>query len=253
MKFYSTRFSFALLSIGCLIGFLFSSCLTATAFENLDFEDAMPVITGDDFGDCCGQSAEDLLPHWTTEYYQDDVWHPGDVYYNFGHIGFSPPIFKVVDNPVAYTLPPSWPSSHPHNGVYSLLIDSLGFPVNLFQEGAVPTDALSIQFSVLFLTFDMENGPFNQPLPSEDLHVYLGGEELRLLELAPNSTYRRFGANIPFHFAGSQAELRFSMFGEQLLGLDDIQFSPHPIPEPALLILFLIGSCALNSRRFVRQ
>lgn len=235
------RFSFSLLGIALLVG----HCLVANAFENLDFEDAMPVITGNISHDCCEQQFEDLLPHWSSQTFGNGVEDTSGaaVFYNYPHAGLDPPYIRIFDDLEFSTL----------GGKYTVHIESLGRRTDLFQTGIVPATAKSIQLSTQFFTIFDQSGWFldaREVLPASDLNLYLGGEKLPLIELAnTTSAYRTFGANLPAQLIGNQAELRFSVEPSLTFILDDIRFSPNRVPEPSTLALLLAGGCMFSPRR----
>ena len=106
--------------------------------------------------------------------------------------------------------------------------------VSLAQTGLVPADSQSLRF--LGLSFQ------------NTFVVTINGQLLSLTILQDFGSYKEFGANIS-NFAGQNAELRFTQrHGLGLSGnfaLDDIVFSPTPIPEPGTWALLGLGGALL--------
>jgi len=211
----------------------------AHAFENLDFESAMPVITGDPDFDIF-QLTADVLPYWSP---LGTAFGPTvftDVYFNGGHLGLDPPIFNVFDDSAVGGFSPD-----PIEGDYSLQIYTLGDAPELYQTGLVPSFSKSIRF-----TGDIIDVSANFGLTEAgSFDLYLGGTKLSLQELGPNGNYKEYGANIPSSLANTVSELRFTMGSLLDVRIDDIRFSPLAVPEPSTFLLCSCGAAAVVGRR----
>jgi len=105
---------------------------------------------------------------------------------------------------------------------------------SISQVGTVPSLAQSIQFLSTPVLFGVE--------------VSFGGQSLPLSLISLESGWARWGADVSA-FAGQSAELRFSTLTTPSqpggwFALDDIRFSPLPVPEPStwgLLVLAIAG------------
>lgn len=100
---------------------------------------------------------------------------------------------------------------------------SLAANGSISQTGLIPSTAQSLLFKAL-----------TDPIPT--LQASLGGQALTLTPVSNGSGYVLYGADIS-SFAGQPAALAF--FGDGVL--DDIVFSPNPVPEPAFPALLGIG------------
>lgn len=241
-----------------LLSLVLLSAQHGSAFENLDFEQAMPVTTGDEFTICCDQRIEDTLPHWSATQFNfansTTISEDPDVgaYYNSWHIGVFPAIFNLTDggDPNIPTAP--FLTFPPVEGMFSLSIDTRELlSAELFQTGIVPTGSRSIRFSGDYFDDIFAIQP-SEP-PAENIDLYLEGNKLSVLELSRTGEFKMYGANIPAALAGNSAELRFSVKTNELLFLDDIQFSPIPVPEPTTLTSLLIFCGLVSPRGWHRQ
>lgn len=220
--------------------FLASSMWTLGAsFRNLGFEEAdlSSIVPYRDFTNGVPTTfggygrSEDVLPGWS-------VTVPG---------GFTtgPREFMDYNNRIAevsifdaagarrFALP------RPREGIYMLGMDPLHdtssgrlLPISLSQNGLIPTEARTLIFTRLSGTFDVRVN--DQTLP-----------------LSPHGD--DFVADVS-SFSGTEATVSF--FTQPLPGqfpfwaLDDIRFSPVPIPEPTSLCwLVLLGALFLIFRR----
>jgi len=107
---------------------------------------------------------------------------------------------------------------------------------SISQFGTVPSFAQSLQF-------------LSAPILGEDVMVSFGGQSLPLVLLSIDSGYGVWGADIT-PFAGQSGELRFTALGTPSLPfgtfyLDDIRFSPLPVPEPSAWGLLALGAALI--------
>ncbi len=133
------------------IGLIFTSGHLVQAFENLDFESAMPALTGGQ--DDIFQLTEDVLPFWTPygfdpdfdlDNQSDSYGEFSNVYFNGGHVGGAPTIFNVFGEDGIGFVPT--PTQGPIEGNYSLQIYTLYDSGALYQTGLVPSFSKSIRF-----------------------------------------------------------------------------------------------------------
>ena|SRR5437899_5217559 len=122
-------------------------------------------------------------------------------------------------------------------GSYSVILQpsSAGFPTSaaLAQTGQIPSWARSLLYDgglVFQVSFD--------------------GQRMPIIPLSGHGDYFLVGADIS-GFAGQTGELKFLVAPQQfgVMGyLDNIQFSPEPLPEPSTLCLFGFGALLLGWR-----
>jgi len=118
--------------------------------------------------------------------------------------------------------------------------------VSLWQDGTIPANAQSLQFSA------WQYAPDNQTFS-----VSFAGNSLSPLAigsgLSPSGqACTVYGVNIEA-YAGNTGQLEFTAVGGQgpdWIELDDITFSPTAVPEPSTLALILMGGLALAVRRW---
>jgi hypothetical protein len=229
----------------------------AQEFQNLDFEQAMPELPGYP-GDDRYRYAANVLPHWLV-----DAGYPGfyGVTYNtFGHLGYEPLIHVFGGDGVSTDDPPSPNQYRAVAGNYSAALDPRNDWTSLQQTGLIPSGSRSLRFSgyIVELPFFESHGHISYG----DVDVSLNSLSLPIHDLGPvvGATYRQggerqvfqYGVNIPPGLAGTTATLRFYADGLEFspfLVLDDIQFSPVAVPEPATLGLAAISAVALITVR----
>ena len=201
------------------------------SFTNLDFESAnlAPVSHGFEL-------VADALPGWT--YFHGDEVQTYISRNGFGSGGQSgATIFERA----------IWPI--PLGGRFFLLFtrdfrDST--PTSIAQAGVVPQGSMSLRFLVALT-----------PWIPGDMAVQLNGTELQLQVLGFGAYTTLIGADVSA-FAGQTAELRFVSnpyrdSGEIQTYLDNIEFSPEPIPEPAASVIFVLAGLWFGWRHSRRR
>jgi hypothetical protein len=225
----------------------------AQEFQNLDFEQAMPELPGPP-GDDRYRYAANVLPHWLVDAYPGSNGAYPPAYNTYGHIGYDPPLIHVFGGDGVSTDDPPSPNQYRAvAGNYSAALDPRNGWTSLQQTGLIPSGSRSLRFSGYIV-----ERPQSDWDGYGDVDVSLNGVSLSIHDLGPvvGATYRRggeqqvfqYGVNIPPGLAGTTATLKFYAAGELLsafLVLDDIQFSPVAIPEPATLGLAAISALAL--------
>ena len=85
--------------------------------------------------------------------------------------------------------------------------------------------------------------------------VSFDGQRMPIIPLSGHGDYFLVGADIS-GFAGQTGELKFLVAPQQfgVMGyLDNIQFSPEPLPEPSTLCLFGFGALLLGWQFLCRR
>lgn len=203
-------------------------------FINLNFESAVPVpIAGDPGGRVQFGPA---FPGWSAYYNSTPFSSTEPVTYNNPTLG---------DQALGLVTPAFFNGSI--SNVSALLQGSLseGSPdVSLAQTALVPAGTASLRF----LAYQR---------PTASFVVSLNGQPLSYSLVQNLGNFSEYGVNIPA-FAGQIAELRFTQrsrvpFANSFL-LDNISFSPVPVPEPGTwALLGLGGAAALLLRRKARR
>jgi hypothetical protein len=229
----------------------------AQEFQNLDFEQAMPDLSGPLLNDRY-QDAANVLPHWLVN--AGDPGFYGITYNTFGHVGYGSLIHVFGGDGVSTDDPPSPNQYRAVAGNYSAALNSSNDWASLQQTGLIPSGSRSLRFSgyIAELPFFESHGH----IAYGDVDVSLNSLSLPIHDLGPvvGATFRRggegqvfqYGVNIPPGLAGTTATLRFYTEGLEaspFLVLDDVQFSPVAIPEPATLGLAAISAVALITVR----
>jgi hypothetical protein len=246
----------AVFSLSCLL-LTSAAAVDAQEFQNLDFEQAMPDLSGPLLNDRY-QDAANVLPHWLVN--AGDPGFYGITYNTFGHVGYGSLIHVFGGDGVSTDDPPSPNQYRAVAGNYSAALNSSNDWASLQQTGLIPLGSRSLRFSgyIAELPFFESHGH----IAYGDVDVSLNSMSLPIHDLGPvvGATYRRgsegqvfqYGVNIPPGLAGTTATLKFYAEGLEaapFLVLDDIQFSPVAIPEPATLGLAAISAVALITVR----
>jgi len=194
-------------------------------FMNLDFENA--VITPDPSSPLYpyAVNASNAIPGWTA--YIAGVPQT-DILYN--DVSLGAPAVSLQGTNGFY---------QPLQGLYSLLLQGSTLdaptPASIGQTGLVPDNAVSLFF---YLSLN------------SNLEVSFNGQPISLVQMASTPNYDIMAGNISA-FAGQTGQLLFTAPGSTGFGLlDDIQFSPSPIPEPGVFGLSAVGGLILACRRW---
>jgi hypothetical protein len=186
-------------------------------FSNLDFESAYNLTNANTY-----VPVANAFPGWTV--YSGAV-ALSQVYYVSNN--FAGPFTPVELEGGSLAL----------NGVFSAALFDGGL---ISQTGLVPASAQSLEF---------------EASSSVDLAVTLGGHSLPYSVVSNGGGYSVYGANIPVALDGQLETLSFGIqFSGQTL-IDNIEFSPTSVPEPAERGLIGIGAVlvGLRSRRKIAR
>jgi len=196
-------------------------------FQNLNFEQANPVSAGDPDNPNAVTPAS-ALPGWSGSI---DGTPVTEVLFNDITIGAA-----SID-----ILGPGWNFNNPGiiDGNYTVFLQtfiSSEGEVSLSQNGTVPANAESLQFSA-----------WSQYSPA-NLSVSFAGNNLSLVALSAGTSasgqpYTVYGASLA-PYAGQTGQLDFTAFAATQPGqieLDDISFSTQAVPEPSPFVLSGIG------------
>lgn len=194
-------------------------------FQDLDFESANVILDSSSPYYPNAIDAANAFPGWTVS---GSVTAP-DVFYN--DISLGAPAISLQG---AGSLEPVL------QGNFSAFLQgpsgSGSQDASITQTGQIPAGAES-------LLFYGEN--------VADLQVAFNGHALPYLALGNGADYTIYGADITT-LAGQTGPLTFTALpgGEALL--DNIQFSPNPIPEPAAWMLLMAGMGIFGSTRLLQ-
>jgi len=218
----------------CLVAVSFAPVRHASGqeFQNLDFESA--VITPDPSSLYYPNAvyASNAIPGWTAVGFLS----PNDILYDDLSLG-------ATSVTICGTNSPNSPSAL--DGMFSIdLYGGVEGPTagaSISQTGLVPDDALSILFIAQGVA----------PPAGGVLLVSLGGQNIAFSTVSTGPNYSTYGGNIPADLAGQVEPLTFTApQGENnYWEIDDIQFSPSPVPEPGVLGLLTLGGLFFGLRR----
>jgi hypothetical protein len=203
-------------------------------FQDLDFQSGAIVRMNSD--DPSEISACSALPGWTVYYGKT---HETTIGYNLASIGQAN--VSLLSSGWRDGAPPGFA-----RGGYYLLLQEGSYgssqpgdepsweTVSLAQTAQIPATAMSMTFraSVAQLT------------------VFLDGTVLPVEVLDSGRGYDTYECDVS-QFAGETAQLEFTA-GDPTVYLDDIRFSPVPVPEPLAARVFLAGGALLLWRRAFR-
>jgi len=212
----------------------------AQTFQNLDFEQANPVIDPGYYPPY-GVTAASALPAWTV--YVGTVLQTG-VLQNVTTEGTAAVEIFGGNYPATASQPGSL------DGRYSAFLEAGFNPQNtsvllsasIAQTGTIPDGSESMQFEV------WQSLPYNSA-------VSFGGHDLAPVVVATTATYTLYGANIA-PYAGQTGQLEFTSTmptepGLTEFGIDDITFSTTAIsPEPGIIALTAIGGLLFDARKW---
>jgi hypothetical protein len=199
------------------------------AFQNLNFENANPVIDPNSPYYPYDITTTSALPNWTVT------------------IGSSQPTDITENDPATGS---TWvmlcgPNSQfgfvPLAGNYSVLLQGGGTAATaaISQTGLIPPTAQTLLIDVAAF-----GGQFN---------VYIGNQSLALTPVATNPNYTEYGAAVSA-WAGLKEQLTISV--PEFSGnfeFDDITFSPNAVPEPSIGALTAIGGLLIGARKWLAR
>lgn len=202
--------------------FLLLSALGARgqgAFQNLGFENtSLLVFVVNPFGPVYGTNA--TIPGWDWSPHANSGYTDPNTTVSFNNVALSTAAVTLHNRRSRYA-----PAVL---GNYSVLLQGgygfYGFTgASIFQTGLVSVATRSLLFA-----------------GGSSIQVSFNGQSLTRVALSNAANYTLWGADISA-YAGQSGELRFTApLGTESI-LDDIQFSPTPVPEPSALMLF--GLC----------
>lgn len=217
------KFAFSIFAVSLLA---FAESGFAQGFTNLDFESAnLPPVPSGQYGGAVPIS--DALPGWTG-------------YINGSQVKTILQNNLLVGGSSIDILGPDWNTTGIIEGNYTVLLQG-GSPATysaaIAQTNLIPVTARSLEFKS------------NSSSSSQPLAVTIGGQPISLIPLLTTSTYTLYGGNISA-FSGKTEELRFTALGASSLyfSIDSMVFSSEVVPEPGVLVLFVLGSLVLGLR-----
>jgi hypothetical protein len=216
----------------------------ASAFQNLNFERANPVIDPNGFYYPLDVTAASALPGWTA--YVGDVQQT-DVILNALSDGTA-----TVD-----IFGPGWNSVHPGiiAGNYSVMLQS-----GLLNDGVTPENASIAQFGTLPLAIQSLQFKAWSVFPTANFSVSFAGNTLSPVVLssgqsASGQDYNVYGVNLA-SYAGQYGQIEITaLFNQGVdagnMELDDISFSTTVVsPEPNIVALTAIGGLLFTARKW---
>ena len=198
-------------------------------FQNLDFEQANPVVDPNSPYYPYAVKTASALPGWTVTIGNSQ---PADITENAPAIGSTWVMLCGPNSHVGFA---------PLDGNYSVLLQGGGTAATaaITQTGFIPSTAQTLLVDVAAFG----SGPFD---------ISIGNQNLTLTTVATDPNYTVYGANVST-WAGQTEQLTISV--PEFAGnfeFDDITFSTNAlaVPEPNTLALILMGGLALATRRW---
>lgn len=211
------KFNPAILLLGCTLS------VPAQSFQNLNFEQANPGVTGVAFS----VPVSSALPDWTVT-----IGGTQQSTVGYNAVATGAPSVSLIG--------PGGPLS-PLDGNYSVLLQgSFSSGVSLSQTATIPAGAQSILFDGAYGGGVLALSIGNQAVPFVEIGSGPGGST-------------EYAANISA-WADDPEQLTFSALqdtsGPNNWELDDIAFSPNTVAEPSPFILAGVGGIFLALRRW---
>lgn len=187
-------------------------------FLNLNFESAQNLPANPPFPDGTDLPATNALPGWTA--YNNNVVL-SEINYVSNEFSGSSTVVELQGGSLALS------------GDFSVALFSDG---SISQTGLVPSNAGSLEFEA-----------------AHDLEVILGGQSLSYSALSEGPGYTIYEAGIPSDMDGQTEELTFKINGPGQTLLDNIEFLPTSVPEPAEGALIGVGAVLFGGFRWRRR
>jgi hypothetical protein len=214
------------------------------AFQDLNFEQANPVIDPEGQPYPYAVTAASALPGWTV--YLGTVQQT-DVLQNLYAINQASVDIFSPSYPAAGPFPGGSPGTI--DGNYTVLLQAGNLPdsptdvgASIEQVGFVPPTAQTLEFQAYLWT------------PSTEFSVSFDGNNLTPVALGSGANYTLYGVNIS-SYEGQTATLEFTaLFTDGRssgFGLDDIAFSTNAVtPEPGIVSLTAMGGLLFGARKW---
>jgi hypothetical protein len=200
------------------------------SFQNLDFEQANPVIVVGSPLYPYAVTAASALPYWTV-------------------VAGGNQLSVITENDPStgsawvslVAAPGAW-GYVPLDGNYSVLIQGGGLGASISQTGLIPSGTESLLFDAMALP------------DSGSMAVYVGTQSVALSAVGSGPNYTIYGANISA-WAGETEQLTFEVPGYSgNWEFDDIQFSTAALtPEPSPVALTALSGLLFGARMWLAR